>query len=417
LTKWNTLTEEQKAPYMAMDAAITKGTLDRAKKLAKDAADLKDLSSSTARHESPEYYKLQKEKFMKRIRGDEDIEEQEEEAELSRPAKRQKSASATPTSDGIEQQPKLVGTLDEPLEISSAESSSATSQSKIALEYTQDEGGPELVEDLLEPLDDEVTMVEHDEQADEEYQSSIESDELFDIDQLPPPPPGYDAASDDDMPADSPTPRAHRQKVSNFDTQAILSPTQEPRDRFSRPNGHTHDMEDQQERRSSSPAQQFPSDASTTQSLEEFRRSLDEEDLAQLTNSQLPPEHRRTSPSPSPAPSSTSSTNSGDPDPPLAADELNEFLDEQLEQSFSNDFIIRALRRTRLRPELAVRVLDAWREGQPLPNERGIWSIEDDVAVEGGDGVELAKLERKHTMDGWGGITERMRFLEANRSV
>ena len=78
---------------------------------------------------------------------------------------------------------------------------------------------------------------------------------------------------------------------------------------------------------------------------------------------------------------------------------------------------MKALHRTRLRPELAVKVLDAWREGVALPDERGIWSVEEDAAVESGDGFDLAKLEKKHTMDGWGGITERMLFLEANRNV
>jgi hypothetical protein len=51
-----------------------------------------------------------------------------------------------------------------------------------------------------------------------------------------------------------------------------------------------------------------------------------------------------------------------------------------------------------------------------LPYQRGIWSIQDDEAVESGDGVALAKLERKHTLDGWGGITERLRFLEEYRN-
>jgi hypothetical protein len=42
--------------------------------------------------------------------------------------------------------------------------------------------------------------------------------------------------------------------------------------------------------------------------------------------------------------------------------------------------------------------------------------LEDDDAVESGDGVALAKLERKHTLDGWGGITERLVFLKGYRS-
>jgi hypothetical protein len=69
-----------------------------------------------------------------------------------------------------------------------------------------------------------------------------------------------------------------------------------------------------------------------------------------------------------------------------------------------------------MRPELAVRVLEAWKDGNPLPKARGIWSIEDDVVVESGDGLELAMLAKKHSLDGWGGITERLLFLEAYRS-
>jgi hypothetical protein len=84
-------------------------------------------------------------------------------------------------------------------------------------------------------------------------------------------------------------------------------------------------------------------------------------------------------------------------------------------EGFSNDFISKALKRTRLRPELAATVLDAWREGLPLPSQRGVWSVEDDEAVESGDGVALALLERKHTLDGWGGITERVGFLQSWR--
>jgi hypothetical protein len=423
---------------MAMDAAITKQTLENAKDLAKFSSDLKTLSSSTARPESPKFLENLKEKFLKRLRDVSNIEE-EEDTELSRPIKRQKSGSATPTRIDAERQLKLVGTLDQSLEISSAESSSVTSQLEGAHEPTQDEAGPELAEYPFENLDGDETIVEHGEAEAEELQSMLYSDDSFtdiDDDERLPSPPGHEAAYDsafdassdedyigavsvDELPADSPTPRANRQKISDFDTQAILSsPTQNTSDRILRPQGYVSDTGNQQKQRSLSPAQQYPSDASTTQSLEEFRRSLDDDNLVQLRNSQSPPEQHRTSPSPSPAPSSSSvSTNSGDPDPPLQADDLNEFFDEQHDQGFPDAHIVKALHRTRLRPELAVKVLDAWREGLPLPDERGIWSVEDDAAVESGDGFDLAKLEMKHTMDGWGGITERMLFLEANRNV
>lgn len=118
----------------------------------------------------------------------------------------------------------------------------------------------------------------------------------------------------------------------------------------------------------------------------------------------------------SPTPSVASSTDSGDPDPPLNAQEMEDFFDDRLAEGFNDEFIIRALKRTRFRPELALVVLDAWKEGLSLPNQRGIWSLEDDEDVESGDGVALARLEVKHTMDGWGGITERLLFLESYRN-
>lgn len=68
-----------------------------------------------------------------------------------------------------------------------------------------------------------------------------------------------------------------------------------------------------------------------------------------------------------------------------------------------------------MRPELAIEVLDNWKEGKGVPDKRGVWSQEDDKDVVSGDGVALARLEAKHSCDGWGGITERLRFLEKCR--
>jgi hypothetical protein len=373
------------------------------------------LSSSTARPESPNFYIELQEKFMKRLRRDGTIEEQEEEVELSRPTKRRKNASATPTRDDDEQTSEAVGTQNQPVEISSAESSLSTSQPEAAQELTQ--AHPR--QDVFETLDDDVTRVENEEQEAEKEVESIESDVFPHIDQLPLPPLRYETVSDDDLPSNTPTPRPNRQKVSNFDTQAILSsPIQDPRDRLSQPQGYAQNMMrfHQNLERSLSPAQEPASDASTTQSLQEFRRSLNAEDIAQLSYPHFPPQNRLLSPSPAPSSTSSTSTESGDPDPPLSADEIDDFFNEQNAQGFSNDFISAALKRTRLRPGLAVRVLDAWKFGAPLPHERGIWSVQDDVAVESGDGVELAKLERKHSTDGWGGITERLVFLEGYRN-
>jgi hypothetical protein len=92
---------------------------------------------------------------------------------------------------------------------------------------------------------------------------------------------------------------------------------------------------------------------------------------------------------------------------------MDDFFAEQNAEGFSDEHITKALRRTRFRPGLAMTVLEAWRNGRPLPDKRGIWSLDEDELVESGDGAALAMLGRKHTVDGWGGITERMNFLSA----
>jgi hypothetical protein len=407
LSQWRSLSEEQKAPYVSMVEGAKTTTLDQAEKPDETASAPKIASSSTAQHESLQFYTELQEKLIKRLREDDETEEQDEETDSSRPSKRRKSGSATPTNKSTFQQPtESIGTEQQPLEISSVESSQDTIES----EPIEEEKRPD-ISDVVE--DDETTMVELDEQSAEKEVESIESDEFPDIDRLRKPPLGYGTASEDDLPADTPTPRATRQKVSNFDTQAILfSPIQ---DNFPRSLGLAQDTKSRPEPRFSSP--QVPeSDASTTQSMEEFRRSLQGEELAQAVYPQYPPQPLRLSSSPARSRASSTSTSSGDPDPPLNADEINEFYDEQNAQGFSNDFISAALKRTALRPELTVKVLDAWKQGKPLPNERGIWSKEDDIAVEGGDGYELAKLGKKHTVDGWGGVTERLVFLERYHS-
>lgn len=376
-----------------MDQSITM-TTDEVETFTKTVSATKATSSSTAQYESSELHSKSGQKIVKRLR--EDDEPVEEETELPRSIKRRKSGSATPTNYGTRQQP---------LEISSTQSSQDTIDSDINKEYNG-LNLPDTVED------DEATMVELDGQDAERDVQSIESDEFQD--HLPPPPPGYETLSEDDLPSNTPTPRATRQKVSHFDTQAILaSPSPE---KLPRSLDLAQDARDQEKQRSLSPVQLPDSDASITQSIEEFRRSLPEEDSAQYGYAQYPPQPLHVSSSPAPSVASSTSTGSGDPDPPLSADEINEFYAEQNAEGFSNDFISAALKRTRLRPELTVKVLDAWSRGKPLPNERGIWSKEDDVAVESGDGYELAKLEKKHTLDGWGGVTERLVFLEGYRS-
>ncbi|KAF7675782.1 hypothetical protein GT037_006501 [Alternaria burnsii] len=387
---------------------VTKDPLDSLKNSANIASEIKAPSSSTAHPESSNFYEDQMERFTKRLREN-DFAEQEEETRLAPPTKRRKSESATPTREDLVESDKEAGTQHQPVEISSAESSQSTSHSEDAEALMQEQ----IRSEALDSGDDDATMVNLEEDPEEKEVESIESDDFPDTDQLHPPPPTDDVVSDD-LPSNTPTPRAARQKVSYFDTQAILSPTQ---DSLSRPHDYAYGTKLHQRQRSSSPFQQLESDASTTQSLEEFRRSLqEEEDPDQTLYTRAPPQPLRLSSSPAPSSASSTSTGSGDPDPPLTGDEIDEFYEDRNEEGWSNDYISKALKRTRMRPELAVRVLEAWKDGNPLPKARGIWSIEDDVAVESGDGFELAMLAKKHSLDGWGGITERLLFLEAYRS-
>jgi hypothetical protein len=387
---------------------VTKDPLDSLKNSANIASEIKAPSSSTAHPESSNFYEDQMERFTKRLREN-DFAEQEEETRLAPPTKRRKSESATPTREDSVGPNKEADTQHQPVEISSAESSQSTSHSEDVEELMQEH----IRSEALDSGDDDTTMVNLEADPEEKEVESIESDDFPDTDELYPPPPADNVVSDD-LPSNTPTPRAARQKVSYFDTQAILSPTQ---DSLSRPHDHAYGTKPHERQRSSSPFQRLESDASTTQSLEEFRRSLqEEEDPSRTVYSQAPPQPLRLSSSPAPSSASSTSTGSGDPDPPLTGDEIDEFYEDRNEEGWSNDYISKALKRTRMRPELAVRVLEAWKDGNPLPKARGIWSIEDDVVVESGDGLELAMLAKKHSLDGWGGITERLLFLEAYRS-
>lgn len=210
----------------------------------------------------------------------------------------------------------------------------------------------------------------------------------------------------------SPTPHAPRYRDTAFDTQAILSsPSQ---------GASLHALAlptrlmQLTETEADDNGETLASDASTTESLQEFSQFVNEQS-----------HHRGITPIVQPRPSSqasspvstSSSVDSGDPDPPLALDELDEYFDEQHAEGFTDEFIAAALKHTRWRPALATEVLQAWKIEQPLPNKRGIWSESDDEEVEGGDGLALARLENKHTLDGWGGVTERMNFLAKYRSV
>lgn len=351
-------------------------------------------SSATAIQSTPQYLRSAYQSAKRQIKGiltrraPEDTES----------VKRRKIASPDPEKRPAEIPQQIV-------EISSADTSAANSQ---PVSQDEDLSGEEQTE---RPIQD-----EQDEDEDEEF-------DLADLAAIPPPPGVSEAAELSDSPSSSPTPRAARHKATEFDTQAILaSPSQEASlsalplpSRFTQLEGE----EEVESEKLASDALEVASDASTTQSLKEFRLSTKEESppfssvpLAQnepleLSSLGLPS---------SEPPSSPVSDVSEDPDPPLELDELDAYFEEQNGEGFTDDFITAALKHTRWRPDLATEVLAAWMKQQPLPVKRGIWSQEDDEDVEQGDGVALTRLKQKHTVNGWGGITERLNFLGSLRS-
>lgn len=401
------------------------------------ASDSVLASEATAQQETPRYIKAGYDSALKRIRGE--VNDVLETSEASRPAKIRRGLSPSPTPIEAGTAVDVAGTQEQPLEISSAVTSQLESpqpeQSDRSLELQLQEqvaqavDGEEEVDsiasdddvELITPIprptitddNDDLASVasstdivhiaplprppqipeDEDDEDDEEDEEDDEDDEE-DNEEI------YKRDDDDDeevsLPSNSPTPRATR--YAAFDTQAILSPSQTqphipglPRpDHFSSPPHHPE------------------SDASTTQSLQEFSSYL----LDAAQHRQQPPP-RPASPTPSTTSTASSSATSEDPDPPLSASELDDFFSSQQRLGFDSAFITRALKRTRCRPGLATEVLEAWGRGEPLPVRRGVWSVQEDEMVRRGDGRALGRLGARHTVDGWGGVTERVRFLEA----
>ncbi|KAH7069896.1 hypothetical protein BKA63DRAFT_545438 [Paraphoma chrysanthemicola] len=403
MSQWQSLSQEDKAPYRAMNDAAKKQAQTETSKL---TSEVKLMSSSTAQYESPRYIAQIYQNVLKRVRGDGITDEKGED---HRSAKRQKSASPVAGGTLIEEAQRV--TQQSVVEVLSSDSSTseplpeeddARADDQLRQEFTQRQHAEDF------PFDD-------DSRESVEEVESIEADEFLNIDHLEAQRNEIEELSEDDLPSNTPTPRAARQRTNNFDTQAILSSPSQGIGitALPRPSGYAQDLQTQSDHRSSSLAPHPESEASTTQSLQEFRHSLTGEDT-KVSYPTLPTLPRPTSLSP--APSTTSSTGSGDPDVPLDASEFSDFFEEKQADGFSDDFITKALKRTTCRPGLAETVLDAWGQGKPLPSQRGIWSLEDDEAAEGGDGVALARLEKKHTWDGWGGVTERLKFLGEYRN-
>ncbi|KAH9876671.1 hypothetical protein J1614_003803 [Plenodomus biglobosus] len=410
IRQWHSLSDEEKAPYIAMDEAAKTQREREIARLAKLPSEAKLMSSSTARHESPAVLNEMYGTAMKRARSHGAIEQHENEQDgFFRWSKRRRSDGTIPRADRVAQEVAPAGTHEQPLEVSSQ--FSETSESV----RTEDRLEEQIMSDMAQTQQIRSPVNNDDQHNPEDTTESIESDEPINIDGqtlLP------DETEEDSLP-NSPTPRAPRYQKRLFNTQATLSsPTQDTFYRTPHSQTMIHklmadadaDADADAEPRASSPLVHMISDASTSPSMEEFRRSLNNEDDAQLSY----PQSRQ---SVSPAPSSTStSTSSSDPDPPLTAEEFDLFFKEQYEEGFSDDYIVAALKRTRMRPGLAIEVLEAWAQGQPLPDKRGVWTKQDDEDVESGNGVALSRLAKKHGVDGWGGITERLVFLEGYRS-
>lgn len=380
-------------------------------------SDLRLESELTAQQETPKYIRDGFESALKRIRGEE--EDVPTMTEAPRPSKIQKRASLSPTLVEPEEAVDIAGAREQPLEINSAESSQQASvepelQEEALLSQTREQiAQMNDEEDELESMgsDDDLPRIAPiprpsvlQQDSEDDTRSIASSTDFVHIAPLPKPPmipedeadeEGEEEAEDEENEEDElPTPRAN--KPTAFDTQAILSsPSQLPARLPRLPHPP-----------SSSPPQHPASSASTTQSIHEFRESL--------TGPPFPPPSPTASTT-STASNSTSVSATSDPDPPLSAPELDTFFAQQAAAGFSNAFIARALKRTRFRPRLALQVLEAWKHGRPLPRLRGVWSVEEDLLVERGDGEALRGLCAKHSLDGWGGVTERVRWLRVFR--
>ncbi|KAF2713877.1 hypothetical protein K504DRAFT_530789 [Pleomassaria siparia CBS 279.74] len=410
--RWDALSDQDKAPYVAMEVA------DRRRIELEAIEQLSEIDSSTIAQETPQYITEAFDKPLKRPRST--MEEYEEESDYSaRQTKRSRPENLPSDSEDDQGGPErdddadLIGSQWRPLEISSKESSSALdSQNEIFDEPPDDQ----TMEDTIQ-LDSQTQKIVDDDEAaviETSESAEVQTPSLEDL--------GHPYSSN--YPSNTPTLRTPRQQKSSFNTQAILSSPIEdmPLGRLPRPPGMTQPRETniKEQNESQSSSIQYPSPirvpesiASPSQSLDEFRHSLNGTAPSEMDFA-LNPISRPTRVL-SPTLSVSSSSNSDDPDPPLAPDELDEYFDEAHENGFTDAFVIEALKHTRCRPGLADEVLEAWNEGKPLPDQRGIWSKEDDSEVEGGNAVALARLKEKHTVDGWGGITERLRFLEQYR--
>ena len=366
-------------------------------------------SSLAAQHETPQYIGHSNKSALKRTQDE--IDTNEMSGGSIRLTKVRRRISLSPTLVEPEELTTVLGTEEQPLDISSTTNSIQSSvehqahEEQVADERRNSEEENEIASIVSKDSLTHAAALSWSRLVKDSVEDDLQSiASSMDFDQIAPLPRPFQIPEDDDnvdnFSSNTPTPRAT--KTFAFDTQAILSSSQLTTKMSKLP----------QPPLGSSPPPHPESEASTTQSIEEFRRSLNGSDFKTQAQPQFTRLRRPISPTPS-ATSEISMTGSEDPDEPLSASEMEDFFTEQHALGFSDEFITKALKRTRFRPGLAITVLDAWKSGQSLPFQRGIWSLEDDEQVESGDGLSLAKLEKKHSLDGWGGITERLNFLSA----
>ncbi|KAF2279745.1 uncharacterized protein EI97DRAFT_430763 [Westerdykella ornata] len=408
--QWDALPDADKMVYAIMEDAdrrrveIEEERARKAARIGKRKVEQEQMpSSSTAVQQTPDYISHTHTRIMQSIESGQ-LAEFSKQITDGHPSKRRKRDTSPPVKQP--KQPVVTGTQRDPLEISSGDQSS------------ESEDDEEMVDALEEQRREEDELEEKDSEEDELPTPSTKRPN--------------DHTPTSDLPPDTPTtPRPPRPHTTAFDTQAILSspsptptlPLQAiPRPQQTQPQPSAN-RESETPARSSSPLAPSAS-ISTTHSIHEFRRSLQEiresKEREEEQEPSLPPDDSTLAPLPLPekTPSSPGSdSDSTDPDPMLRPTEYDRFLAEERGYGFTEDEIKAALHRTGFRPMLASEVLEAWRKGKELPNKRGIWSREDDEAAEGGDGVALALLAKKHSMDGWGGLEERLKFLRKVRDA
>lgn len=84
-------------------------------------------------------------------------------------------------------------------------------------------------------------------------------------------------------------------------------------------------------------------------------------------------------------------------------------------RGYSEASIIRALKVSSLRPELAELVLSEEKAGRGVPKDvAGVWDEVEDAVIEGGDAAKMRRVEEKH---GWDELVARLEFLRSWREA